>query len=73
MNSLTELVPGSPRYLACLRQCRIARLLSGEAVFDGSCPCDLPSECRFELKSELTEENAMFPDKKFFYNQMWTE
>lgn len=63
----------SSRKKACLRQCRLAKFHNGGTIFEGGCPCDRASECRFKLSGFSDDEDdyfLMFPDVRSYYKDL---
>ena len=69
MNNDSELIQGSPRYLACVSQCRLTNYPDSGDETKGNCTCEKPSECYFRIKTNL-EQHIMFKDVRKFWNEV---
>lgn len=68
--------PLSPRYKACLRQCRLARFHAGGSIYDGNCTCERTSQCRFGLPGFGDDEDSsdvVFPDVRKYWKEICEE
>lgn len=68
-------LPNSPRMKACLSQCRLMKFKNGGTIFEGGCPCDRGSECKFQLPpiGDEDEHFLAFPDLRSYWKDLVRE